>query len=87
MMKSPDESMLLNCDARVTARVRSRLMWSAYADSKSTDVITQLGKVTLTGTADTAAFRQLASWIARSTDGVIAVDNQLIVKPPIAVVL
>ncbi len=74
-------------DASVTVRVRSKLMWSAYANSKSTDVVTQLGKVTLTGTADTAAFRQLASWIATSTSGVIAVDNQLIVRPPIAIVL
>tara|TARA_R110000850_G_scaffold9304_1_gene34508 strand:+ start:273 stop:632 length:360 start_codon:yes stop_codon:yes gene_type:complete len=74
-------------DASVTARVSSRLMLSAYSDSKSTDVATRLGKVTLTGTADTIAFRQLASWIARSTSGVTAVDNQLIVRPPIATVL
>ena len=73
-------------DASVTARVSSRLMLSAYSDSKSTDVATQLGKVTLTGTADTLAFRQLASWIARSTSGVTAVDNQLIVRPHTATV-
>ena len=41
-------------DATVTAMVKSKLLWSTYTDGLTTTVDTHRGKVTLTGSADTA---------------------------------
>jgi osmotically-inducible protein OsmY len=40
-----------------------------------------MGNVILTGSADTAAAKELAGSLAANTNGVVAVDNQLTVKP------
>jgi hyperosmotically inducible periplasmic protein len=69
-------------DATVTAKVKSKLLWSTYTDGMSTNVDTRMGKVTLTGSADTAAAKELAGKLAKNTSGVVAVDNQLTVKTP-----
>jgi osmotically-inducible protein OsmY len=69
-------------DATITAKVKSKLLWSTYTDGMSTDVDTKLGKVTLTGSADTAAAKELAGSLAKNTTGVVSVDNQLIIKSP-----
>lgn len=74
-------------DATITAAVKSKLMWSKYTDGLSTDVDTKHGKVTLLGTADSAAAMDLASRLAMNTRGVVSVDNQLRVeaaKPKVA---
>ncbi len=68
-------------DATVTAKVKSKLLWSTYADGMSTNVDTKMGKVTMTGTAASAAAKELAGTLASNTAGVLSVDNQLIVKP------
>ncbi len=67
-------------DATVTAKVKSKLVWSTYADGLATEVDTKMGKVTLTGVADTAQAKELAGQLAKSTSGVVAVNNQLTVK-------
>jgi hyperosmotically inducible periplasmic protein len=67
-------------DATITAAVKSKLLWSRYADGLTTDVDTKYGKVTLTGSADTAAEKELAKSLALNTRGVVAVDNRLVVK-------
>ena len=41
---------------------------------------TKSGKVTLLGTADNAATRDLAASLAMNTRGVVSVDNQLVIK-------
>lgn len=64
-------------DASVTAAVKSKLLWSRYADGLATDVDTKNGKVSLTGTADSAAAKELAGRLAKNTHGVKSVDNQL----------
>jgi hyperosmotically inducible periplasmic protein len=64
-------------DATITASVKSKLAWSKYADSSTTRVQTKAGKVTLQGTANSAAAKKLAGNLAMSTRGVDAVDNQL----------
>ena len=46
----------------------------------STDVDTRMGKVTSTGSADTAAAKELAGSLAKNTSGVVAVDSQLTVR-------
>lgn len=73
-------------DATVTAKVKSKLLWSTYADGMSTNVDTKMGKVTMTGTAASATAKELAGTLASNTSGVLSVDNQLIVKPSTAAV-
>lgn len=67
-------------DVTINASVKSKLVWSKHTDGLATDVDTKRGKVTLTGTADSAAARDLAGRLAMNTRGVVAVDNQLVVK-------
>jgi osmotically-inducible protein OsmY len=69
-------------DATVTAKVKSKLLWSTYTSGMSTNVDTSMGKVTLSGSADSAAAKELAGSLARNTSGVVAVDNQLIIEAP-----
>jgi osmotically-inducible protein OsmY len=69
-------------DATITAKVKSKLMWSTYTDGLSIDVDTQLGKVKLKGVADTAQAKELAGKLAANTQGVTSVDNQLTIKAP-----
>jgi osmotically-inducible protein OsmY len=64
-------------DATVTASVKSKLAWSKHADALTTKVQTKLGKVTLQGTAESAAAKELAGTLAMNTRGVTEVDNQL----------
>lgn len=67
-------------DATTTAAVKSKLLWSRYADGMTTDVDTKDGRVTLTGTADNSAEKELAKSLALNTKGVVAVDNRLVIK-------
>jgi hyperosmotically inducible periplasmic protein len=67
-------------DANITAAVKSKLLWSKHADGLKADVDTRSGKVTLLGSADTGAAKELAGRLATNTRGVIAVDNKLMVK-------
>lgn len=67
-------------DATITASIKSKLLWSKFAEGLSTDVDTESGKVTLTGTADTEINKELAGRLATNTTGVLSVDNQLKVK-------
>lgn len=74
-------------DAGITATIKSKLMWGKSTDGMSTHVDTQYARVTLRGTAQSAAERDLAGRIAMNTNGVVAVDNQIKVnalKPTIA---
>jgi hyperosmotically inducible protein len=67
-------------DATITAAVKSKLLWSKHTDGLATNVDTQWGKVTLTGSADTGASRDLAGRLAMNTRGVNSVDNKLVVQ-------
>jgi len=67
-------------DATITASIKSKLLWSKFAEGLSTNVDTEAGKVTLKGTADTEVNKELAERLAMNTKGVSSVDNQLKVK-------
>lgn len=67
-------------DAVITASVKSKLLWSKNTEGLELDVDTQLGKVTLTGTAKSGASKELAGRMAQNTHGVVAVDNKLQVE-------
>jgi osmotically-inducible protein OsmY len=67
-------------DASITASVKSRLLWNDSTDGLDIEVDTMNGKVTLTGDATTQAEKDLATRLARNTDGVRGVDNKIVVK-------
>lgn len=69
-------------DATVTSSVKSKLLWSKHADGLKTDVDTNRGAVTLTGTADSEMAKTMARQLAMNTRGVASVDNQLVVMVP-----
>lgn len=74
-------------DATITAAVKSKLLWSKYTSGLATAIDTKSGKVTLRGTADSAASKDLASRLAMNTRGVVSVANLLVVdgtKPTMA---
>jgi osmotically-inducible protein OsmY len=68
-------------DASVTAGVKSRLLWNDTTDGLDIEVDTMAGRVTLTGNATTQAEKDLATRLARRTDGVRSVQNKIEVKP------
>ncbi len=67
-------------DASITSAVKSKLMWSRYADGLSANVDTVRGKVKLSGTAESADAKDAAGKLAMNTHGVHAVNNQLVVE-------
>ncbi|MDP9141629.1 MAG: BON domain-containing protein [Pseudomonadota bacterium] len=69
-------------DATTTAAVKSKLLWSQSTEGFATDVDTRDAQVTLKGTADSAAAKELAGRLAANTRGVGSVINQLVVKAP-----
>ena len=69
-------------DASITAAVKSKLMWTRHAEGLATEVSTESGKVTLEGTAESQAAKDLAERLAADTSGVVSVDNRLVVEEP-----
>lgn len=67
-------------DATITAAVKSKLLWSRYTEGLKTTVATKSGRVSLTGTADSAAAKDLAGRLAINTRGVVSVNNALVVS-------
>ena len=64
-------------DANLTAKVKSQLLWNSNTAGLAIDVDTHNGVVTLSGTVDSAAEADLAKQIARNTNDVLEVENNL----------
>ncbi len=64
-------------DAKITTRVRGKLLNDEQMAGSSINVTTRSGVVLLQGTVPSAEMAEEASEIARSVDGVKAVDNRL----------
>lgn len=72
-------------DANLTTAVRSKLSWDSRTQDLDAHVSSLAGKVTLTGTAGSAAVKSQAEQLVRNTRNVTEVDNQLKIAPtPIA---
>jgi hyperosmotically inducible periplasmic protein len=67
-------------DASITSAVKSKLLWSRYADGLTADVDTTRGKVRLSGTATSMEAKEAAGKLAMNTHGVHAVNNLLVVE-------
>lgn len=66
-------------DATITASVKSRLLWNEMTDGLDINVDTHNGRVTMTGSASNADEVKTATQLAQNTDGVVAVDNRIVV--------
>lgn len=67
-------------DATITTAVKSKLLWSKHTEGMDTKVVTHNGKVELSGTVATQQAKQQAEKLAKNTDGVRSVNNQLLVS-------
>tara|TARA_R110001599_G_scaffold353231_1_gene591126 strand:+ start:212541 stop:213155 length:615 start_codon:yes stop_codon:yes gene_type:complete len=67
-------------DATLTAEVKTKLLANGQTDGLKIHVDTVARNVTLTGTVDSSAEKDLAGEITKQVDGVADVDNQLEVK-------
>lgn len=64
-------------DATTTATVKSKLLWNRNTEGLDINVDTRNGVVTLQGNANSSEAKELAERLARNTEGVRQVDNQL----------
>ncbi len=85
--ETPHLDTALN-DAAIGAAVKSRLFWNAHTEGLDIRVDSSAGRVTLAGTAISYAERDTAGIVAGNTDGVVHVDNELVLgsqtRPPMA---
>lgn len=77
-----DRIEAVGSDAGITAKVKTRIATDAELNALKIDVDTAAGRVVLRGTVASAAARQRAASLAKGVEGVLAVDNQLVVAPP-----
>jgi hyperosmotically inducible protein len=71
-------------DAQITAAVKTKLAQEKMGSITRIDVDTSLGTVYLTGVAETAAFRDRATAVAREVRGVRQVVNNVSIQAPSA---
>jgi hyperosmotically inducible protein len=69
-------------DAWIALKIRSRLLVKANVSATSTKVDVQDGVVTLTGTVQNLAQKELTEAYAKDIDNVKAVRNELVVQAP-----
>src|SRR5689334_101378 len=67
-------------DGWVALKIRSRLLVKGNVSAATTKVAVQDGVVTLTGTADTLAQKELTEVYAKDIDGVKSVRNEITIK-------
>ena len=64
-------------DATITATIKSKLLWNSTTDGLDIHVDTNNGKVTLTGFARSSGEKEQAGRIAKYTNGVVALKNEI----------
>ncbi|WP_341708044.1 BON domain-containing protein [Halopseudomonas sp.] len=64
-------------NATTTASIKSKLLWNSNTEGLDIDVSTENGVVTLSGSAQSDEARDLAGMLAKDTDGVHRVNNQI----------
>lgn len=68
-------------DAAITARVKAALIADPDLSALKIEVDSEHGVVTLRGSVESAEAGTHAEALARGTEGVVSVDNQLVVTP------
>lgn len=72
-------------DARITAGVKAALIKDPELSALKVEVDTNGGRVSLAGAAPTLAAKERATALAKAVEGVLSVDNRLVVRTPAAV--
>lgn len=67
-------------DAAITTKVKTALLRDKTVGGLAIDVDTTKGRVRLGGTAKTETERSRAAELARSVDGVLSVQNDIVVR-------
>lgn len=75
-----DPSNKEHSDSWMAVKIRSHLLMKANVSAATTKVTTNAGVVTLTGTADTLAQKELTEAYAKDIDGVKSVKNEIVVN-------
>ncbi|MEZ0217206.1 MAG: BON domain-containing protein [Rariglobus sp.] len=70
-----------NSDGWIAFKIRSRLLVKSNVSATTTTVAVKEGAVTLTGTAENLAQKELTGIYAKEIEGVKSVKNDLVVKP------
>ena len=68
-------------DSALTAKVKSKLAADSETSAIKIGVETRAGVVTLTGTVPTDTEKNKAGQLARNTDGVTRVENNIVINP------
>ena len=66
-------------NATLTARIKSHLAMNEHTKARNINVDSKGGVVTLTGSVESAAARELATTIAKNTNGTVGVIDNLVV--------
>ena len=69
-------------DGWIALKIRSQLLMKSNVSATNTDVNVKDGVVTLTGTADNLAQKELTTLYAREIEGVKDVNNDIVVQVP-----
>ena len=69
-------------DSWIAFKIRSRLLVKGHVSATATTVAVKEGVVTLTGTADNSAQKELTGVYAKEIEGVKSVNNDIVVKAP-----
>jgi osmotically-inducible protein OsmY len=77
--KDEREPAVATADSAISARINGRNAADPVVNAFSIGVLTHKGTVTLTGTVGNFAARDQAGRIAKDTDGVVIVNNQIVV--------
>jgi hyperosmotically inducible protein len=70
----------VGADAAITSKVRAKHAADPVVSVFDVSVRTYDGTVTLSGSVGSIRARDRAIWLARETDGVIAVNNQILIE-------
>ena len=68
-------------DAWIAFKIRGRLLMKAHVSAATTKVAVKDGVVTLTGTVENKAQKELTETYAKEIDWVKSVNNKLVIKP------
>lgn len=79
--KASDQTMDKVKDAAITSAINAKLVADSRLSALRIDVDTVGGHVTLNGSAPDNASKDYATTLASRVDGVVAVDNRLVVAP------
>ena len=78
--KDERTASVVAADSAITTKIKGKYAGDSVVSVFSISVRTYEGTVTLSGTVGSIRARDRAVWLARETDGVKAVNNQIVIE-------